>query len=198
MENELICTPVMLPINVEADGSIFVNAQGIIRKIAYSLDTGRYQHLYLTSSREIKEGESYYDKERGVIDRAFYTFKSGLIRRKVEATTDKSLGLPLIPQSFIEEYVQKQGNIDKVKIKMTWVYDYTSLDQQQAQELSYEEREAYKVYSPSLIKSTKNEVMILPIKDSWNREEIKAIHKAYINDDMSDVGLFDKWFDKKY
>ena len=37
---------------------------------------------------------------------------------KIEATTDPSLNLPLIPQSFVDKYVEKQGKIEEVLIEM--------------------------------------------------------------------------------
>jgi hypothetical protein len=184
MKNELICRPVIFAGN----GPIFnSNIKGLsLRQMATQCNM--HQHLYLVSDREIKEGDWVLATDENhvrVIAPFQFGFKQG--EQKVEATTDKSLGLPLIPQSFIEEYVQKQGKIDKVKIQMeNWEPKIQSiLGPQQDNE-----------YLPK----SEQEVIILPIKDSWNREEVRHIAmKAW------GVGFvygkdkeFGEWFDKNY
>jgi hypothetical protein len=97
------------------------------------------QHLYLVSDREIKKGDWFivqlYDitstpmklsleQVKTITDEIWVNQSSIVTCRhiencsRVEATTDPSLNLPLIPQSFIEEYVSKQGKIEEVYIEI--------------------------------------------------------------------------------
>jgi hypothetical protein len=89
------------------------------------------QHIYFISNRKIKEGDHIHfnvgcaagirqvDKEDCNDDCCF----------KIEATTDPSLNLPLIPQSFIEKYVEKQGKIDEVMIDINETFTQCSVHQ---------------------------------------------------------------------
>lgn len=171
MENELICRPVMLPSNVEAPPPhLSTNIQSL----------KNYWYLYLVSDREIKINDKYINTFTDKIEKNDSN-EEGIddIYKKIEATTDKSLGLPLIPQSFVEEYAQKQGKIDKVKIHIRG--------------------EGYCLAGMPI--TEENEVVILTIKDSWNRDEIKVIGDAY-DDHVKDQFIhhlpFDEWFDSKY
>jgi hypothetical protein len=77
------------------------------------------QHLYAISDEEIKEGvDYYYDSHNNLIlkssnnsDHKVYGYK------KIIATTDKSLGLPIFEQSFIKHYAEV-GGIDEVELEM--------------------------------------------------------------------------------
>ena len=85
-------------------------------------------NLYFTSNEVIKEGDWYiYDNRVFQSEGQDYngTFNLVLHRggwtkaslcTKVIATTDKSLNLPIIPQSFVEEYVKSNGEIKEVPI----------------------------------------------------------------------------------
>jgi hypothetical protein len=76
---------------------------------------------------------------------------------KVLATTDSSLGLPLIGQPFLEKYVEKQGKIDEVMIEMECL-----------RRISDTEHE----YGVKVRTSDKT-VIIGKVKDSWTKEEIR-------------------------
>lgn len=159
-----------------------------------------YYHLYLTSSREIKEGDWFRcaSSIKKCVRIDFY--RAGLSSlydekgaewfsddsQKIEAATDKGLGVPLIPRSFVEQWASTQGKIDQVKIKMNW---YWSADKPEDKWLGPE------------IASNETEVIILPTKDSWNREGVKDIYEQYRKYYMSSKANnlpFDEWFDKKY
>lgn len=80
---------------------------------------GRMQHLYFVSNRVINgkmisEGTALYIKERD----AYYA---------IEATTDRSLGLPHIPFDFMEEYKKSDETIKKVPIEMETVTKYGNM-----------------------------------------------------------------------
>lgn len=166
-------------------------------------------HLYLVSDREIKEGDWYMNTLAGRLHKsndAGPPPNDGYFK-KVEATTDKSLGLPLIPQSFIEEFVQKQGKIDKVKI--AYAYDAGGKDDHGpllqltgwAKHLVEEAGEPIELHKDSV------EVIILPIKDSWNKEDMKkayedgikeGIHYNKLSEWETQGWTFNEWFDKNY
>lgn len=87
------------------------------------------QHLYITSDDEIKKGDWTIDigcKEphgrlttidnQTELDR-YINADNGYNIKKVIASTDPSLGLPLIPESFIQAYVKAEGKIDEVQVE---------------------------------------------------------------------------------
>lgn len=96
---------------------------------------GQPQHLYFTTDEEIKEGDycvayqtilsnnnqNHYIRE-SYIDIVIFTERkiktSGrydtIDCKKIVASTDPSLGLPAIPQSFLQDYVKNNGKIDSV------------------------------------------------------------------------------------
>lgn len=190
MENKLLCKVVMLLTKNES--RIFKRGDTLEvvwngRMIAYDPPGWLTQALYLVSDREIKEGDFILHradyKNNWQLDRYYHKepTKTTDWRKKIEATTDPSLGLPLIPTSFVEEYVQKQGNVDKVYIRV----DFDGVEI-----LNFTGKE----------KIEDGEVIILPVKESWNREEIKAILLAYENacDIQKVPNGIDEWFDKNY
>ena len=84
------------------------------------------QHLYLVSDEEIKEGDWFVSlKIKGIYKanpenvKTLSNYKVEYIH-KIIATTDKSLGLPLVNHDFIEAYVKAEGNINEVMVE----YEY--------------------------------------------------------------------------
>lgn len=96
------------------------------------------QHLYFTSNEEIKEGDWYRTKTFDEMDKKFIQATKentdfsviDPYSQKIIATTDTSLwqhashpegtvkvGLPSISQSFIKQYVEANGDIDKVELE---------------------------------------------------------------------------------
>lgn len=75
------------------------------------------QHLYFVSEQEIKEVEWVFNKNTQSIYRIV---KRPIIEGEVKiiATTDPSLGLPLIGQPFVEAYVKAQGKIKEVNLEL--------------------------------------------------------------------------------
>lgn len=124
MENKLKCRPVLLP---AVDQNIITDiclTEGGRISIGYEKYISSPQHLYLVSDREIKEGDYYFNQDRITLN----TIEAKDLPpywKKVEASTDTSLGLPGIPKEWIEkDYVAKQGKIDKVYIS---IYDYENV-----------------------------------------------------------------------
>jgi len=80
------------------------------------------QQLLVLSDEEIKEGDwvicinngvNHYKVIQNKIPSAFQDVEGW---KKIIASTDPSLGLPAIPQSFIEKYVIANGEIDEVEL----------------------------------------------------------------------------------
>lgn len=205
MENYIECKPVMLPTDkyhglYTMEGQIGYTPPGTFGECG-----DIYQALYLVSDREIKEGDWVWDGrlDPQPPDWPIYRVEEsddipdkGTPDRKIEATTNPFLGLPLIPQSFIEEYASEQGKIDEVKIEI--------YSKELAERLGYDYRKPRGVCgnNPS---HPEGEVIILPIKDSWNRDELKkALERGAIQFGGSNIqdqfiqSEFDEWFDKNY
>lgn len=70
-----------------------------------SMEYPRHQHLYVVSDEEITENDLFIDLFGSTIKKGFNGIEmaKGLIStsKKIIATTDKSLGLPLIPHSLV-------------------------------------------------------------------------------------------------
>jgi len=197
MENKLLCKSVMLP------GEGPIKFQPIFNNYylsSYPLKEGLVpQHLYLISDEMIKEGDwglNIYDQR---IDKCIKSNKESIQEhwRRIEATTDKSSGLPLIPQSFIEEYVQKQGKIDKVYIQL----EIVNLPDPHTEEWRPKSR-------LKLTPFPYNEVIILPVKDNFTREEVEDEILQFVLDIYYNAGAIDsdgklkkkinEWFDKNH
>lgn len=190
--NKLLCEPVILSSGKDSGGSyMWTNIK----------DLKQFYNLYLVSDREIGPYEWFYASDHMSINKNEWKNSKALKQEfpwyhKIEATTDKSLGLPLIPKSFIEEYVQKQGKIDKVYIRLECRYG-----EQQVEIILFDDWDK----GPP-----REEVIIIPVKDSWNREEVEKIAHYAFNKGVehgcdnepilnkTDDEIFNEWFDENY
>jgi hypothetical protein len=96
----------------------------------------RFQHLYLVSDDEIKEGDWMFNTHHNMISKG--PGGGNHYDKKIIATTDQSLlytrekdkdfrgaeyerkiSLPQIPESFVKAYVEAQGNIKEVLVEYT-------------------------------------------------------------------------------
>ncbi len=134
-------------------------------------------HLYLVSDEVPVEGD-YIIRKDMIIHLKQVIIPWDKKESVVKATTDKSLGLPLIPQSFVQEYAQKQGKINKVRIRLIKGMVVVNINDQG----NYNGFTGF--------------IEILPIKDSWNREEVREV--ARLAQNRSAYMSFDEWFDKNY
>lgn len=186
MKNYIECRPVMLPTE-EVDTTLYMSMGHRICHWAEAGNIDYFCHLYLVSEEEIKEGGvylAYFPNKAPEI----HIRKDGLIptdagRKKVVATTDKFLSLPLIPSSFIEKWINEQGKIKEVRIE----WDARN---------SCPVLENCKAYNSGT-------AIILPTEDKiYSREEMKGFYREYIKH-LMDMPLpeglpFDEWFDKNY
>jgi hypothetical protein len=81
-----------------------------------------FQHLYILSDEEIKEGDWYYNNTGRAIEYLKHLLPSdGKYCKKIIATTDPELNCPQIPQHIIEAYVKKP--FDEVEVEYEYLGD---------------------------------------------------------------------------
>lgn len=190
MENKLKVYPVMLPTqDKSAIHKVICNDDLYYIGSALNHLGSINQHLYLTSNREIEEGNWMHDKRDNYVGKAsghrMHPDYEKAHYRRIEATTDKSLGLPLIPESFIKEWVEKQGKIE---------YIYIALKDDNSGEVRKEGR------------GGEREVTVLPTKDSFTLDDMREAWRngsnSYYKDEgtgeIIDLQTFDEWFSKTY
>src|ERR1035437_3240578 len=119
------------PLGIQANKVLkFVGAHGL-----NGLGVGIMQHLLFISSRDIKTGDLFYDNVFKTVRRAdeemateFSKEMSSLQEKsiyfKIEATTDIEMRISLIPEKFLREFADKQGDIPIVSIEMNTVCSF--------------------------------------------------------------------------
>lgn len=79
-------------------------------------------HLYFTANEELKEGDYFICDSVYKVDNAKHAdnlneiIARGYVRLKVIASTDKKLGVALIPSEYVEYYAANKGNITTASI----------------------------------------------------------------------------------
>ena len=162
------------------------------------------QHLYFLSNEEIQVGDYYCaigmrtdkhginlcDTERlkEICNTMSFTTK------KVVATTDTSLNLPLIPQEFIQEYVESNGNIDEVFVEFKIVADdFINGKETEGRGTIWKNELAI-----SKVKDTWNYI-IIQSKESWTKDELIKYCKDAFNagyefrSNVNSIVTFEKW-----
>lgn len=143
------------------------------------------QHLYLISRRNAKEGE--WVEQEG---RIYKMVLPNHYQKKIEATTDPSLNLPLIHQDDIRKYVEMRGNVEEVLVETKQEFKFSG-----------EERIV------DIIKTKADGTVIIhQVKTNWNREELREIASKFSrycvtqgNVTTQDIiNSFDDWFNKNY
>lgn len=148
MKNNILNCKV-ISLQTEKQSNLYYdNLRNVYKDYLSNATMDRKHHLYLVSEREIKEGDYFYSEFKGdkrilKCDKFAVPFPKD---KKIEATTDKSLGytcescdgkqindeeacitcggrgitgkLPQIPESFIQAYVKANGEIKSVNIEM--------------------------------------------------------------------------------
>ena len=122
------CKVLMLPSNAkeEIDIPLSVYSDGTNKKYQVGYKGGNPQHLYVTSKIKSYTQVLWYIDETNAVrnkvtdDQDYWQARVGLYT-KIVATTDRSLGLPIIPESFVREYVAHGGDIDFVSVDMEYV-----------------------------------------------------------------------------
>lgn len=145
-----------------------------------------YQHLYILSDEEIPYNPNggtngiflclhELDHPEDVIVRNVGNCTGC---RTILATTDTSLGLPQIPQDFIQYYIEQynKGNkIEEVMIEyeenlIPTLYEGREWNDNKASNPNGER--SFYMKSEYTLKIPNNIISIKPIKESWSREEV--------------------------
>lgn len=177
MKDYIDCKPVMLPVTgvVSIDHTLWLNAGGrILHTHTSTPEVLQPQHLYLVSEEgsEVDDWTIFTNSSNGKITGFNLPIKAkspyasnGVYNLKVIATTDKSLSLPLIPNSFIERWVNEQGKIDKVRVLIT-----------EAEATGPHPFYSGGKLSAAMIDVTFGEVIILPIEDkTYTEKQVLAL-----------------------
>ena len=170
-----------------------------------------YQHLYIISDDEIKEGDWFYNIHSKIVGQAAFNFGKDELAKKIIATTDDSLEifdkelsdihsvkvnilLPEPSQQFIQKYIEEynKGNIiTDVLVE----YELISNEEYFLNTINPDDDVPY--FDEDLkINPKDNTITIKKVKDSWNREEIlNDIEQAIIQG--LDIGQYrDKWIEE--
>jgi len=165
---------------------------------------GHYQHLYFTSDHnDVTENDWFYDEITNKVFLADSTTNFQYLNSlpsvsKVEATSDSSLNLPLIPQSFITKFVESQGTIKEVMIEMNVCEKHKTLT-------TNVDAHCTCVFGPQIIKLRKDGTVIVSrVKDSWTRDEIAELIYLYkstntyfkVKDSMSLTQYIKEWIEE--
>lgn len=167
-------------------------------------------HLYLVSDREIKEEDWFIVKDflhLGLIqatktkqeiedgEKILYASNKDWYKPseviKIEATTDPSLDLPIIPQSFIKKYVEKEGKIDEVYVK-TKLVPFTVIEQGEYTYRSGDDKEVIDTRPD-------NTVIITKVQDTFTKEDMRQsyLRGKFAEKTKNDL-TFEEWFDSNY
>ena len=142
-------------------------------------DGYQFQHLYITSDEEIKEGDGALHQLDSKVIQIVEGLLDGDIRRfgytKVIATTNKSIGiskdefesknwlLPQIPESFIKAFVESNGTIEEVLVE-------------------YEEIEGAMLNLNYKLKTRPDNTIIISQAKTYTRDEVEILcNSAYAN-----------------
>jgi len=164
----------------------------------------KLQHLYITSDKEIKEGDYYVNIFQNKYDIRFCKskylaefLKGSLWTYKIIATTDTSLFipyfengkeempifLPQLSQQFIEKYIEEYN---KGNIITDILVEYDKADYNK-----WMDNGASPVFDTIKINPKKNTINIKEVKELWNREDI---YKALLDKScLEDKKSMDEW-----
>lgn len=185
MQNHIECNVISLPAkHAGEENAIFVN----------KTDIPFGKHLYFTSNEEIKEGDWFTNTELPKLYRATLISDSDVeceindcyvpkrYVRKILASTDPLLGLPVIPESFLKQYVAAQASIKTVRLELEYNSGW-------AEKLVKMTNEPFILHTKIKLTAA-NEVIILP------EEQEKSIVINKELDKYSDKVLFPKAVEK--
>lgn len=103
---------------VPAIGEIF-SAMGLFRRDTEAwADEDKWGcHLYVTTNSTIKAGDWYIVDEKLKQADQYLGYRLDGTKTMVVATTDESLGLPLVSDAFIDAYVAQAGKLNEVAVQ---------------------------------------------------------------------------------
>lgn len=133
-------------------------------------DDATYQHLYITSDEEIKEGDWCYKQDvQGKVFKWVSTSNTWYKdAKKIIASTDKSLGLPSPSDGFVVKFITRYNDGNPITEVMV---EYEEIGRMKSGGIETSISQQLKV-------DKNNCITITAVKESWTREEVIAIHKA--------------------
>lgn len=125
------------------------------------IEEGNYPYVTIQGNEEVKH---------------FHTWKT-----KIIASSDQSLGLPLIPQSFIEQYVKAEGKIDEVYVE-TEILGYKKGNTRITSGKHTIEFDDAEDKSIEVIKTTKDNHVIISLAEQkvYSREQVEVVLKNFL------------------
>lgn len=168
---------------------------------------GYYIHLYLVSDDEIKEGDYVYCKSDVLddfIDKVETLEELSIARgeqyvcksKKVIATTDPSLNIPLIPEQFVKDYCDSNG-IGEVMVD----YDILKIYEKSSGydgwrcccgKWHYMDEQSCDCSYSQPITTIDNYISISSLKESWSREELPIQSIIQVLKYCEDNQIYDK------
>lgn len=195
MKDKLKCKVVMLPTEKAIESAVLAKYSSLTdnfnmigsknKLISWPTYKLLHQHLYFLAQpteEQRKMGIGVVKKDTLFLTNrtlpVFQLFSDSLPEGElIVATTDPDLGLSLIPTSFVEKYVEKQGKIDEVMIEMEDNQCDGCLSVQIIKDGIHGNNEscctAHLCNKPKTRKD--NTVICSPVKDSWTREEVEIL-----------------------
>ena len=207
------CNIVMLPTKDETNIVLNTSTEELsyttTKKLNIRYKVFTYQHLYIVSDDEIKEGDWFISSENKIyhairenFDDLFSILKDlnystiWKSKGKIITTTDKSLmvqdyfkngrkaGLEQSPQpsqSFIKKYCEL-GDVDKVLVEYEFNVELYKNTPSIIKNSTYGSAGQYKLNFYKLKTDSHNTITIKSVKDSWTREEVIDLLKIYQED----------------
>lgn len=156
-------------------------------------------HLHILSHEQLREGDKVYECLHDGTPLSIDTCTEDHLIRiahgidtqcyKIIASTDKLLGVPGIPESFLKEYCE-YGGMDEVMVE--YIKDGFKLKETDSGWVRDEND--YKLFVKV---SDYNEISIKPVKETWTRGEVKQLFNKFYATAFIDPGttgeMFNKW-----
>ena len=177
------CKVVMLPTKEKSD--IFIGKTHSVLHYKNNIpdeEFKSYQHLYIISDDEIKEGDWFYNIHSKIVGRAEFNFGKDELAKKIIATTNSSLWRPshkyasdviLLPQpsqQFIEKYIEEYN---KGNIITDVLVEYELISNEEYFGNTFNPDDDVPYFDERLkINPKDNSLTIKKVKDSYSREEV--------------------------
>lgn len=164
---------------------LHTNFTALDKRSRYS-ETISYEHLYILSNEEIKEGDYVFMSMYKEIRICDTSDKASMLNEKqyrnifikIIATTDTSLGLPQPSQSFIKKYIEeynKDNTIKNVLVEFE-IFNDKSKERQYSLCSDFTKEEYFDLIKSYRLKlDLDNTITIKKIKDIYSREEVNSL-----------------------
>jgi hypothetical protein len=205
MKEQLKCKVVML--DTRDISTIAEFGELLFDKDGFDPHIIKTKHLYLISDRKIKVGDWYHNPSKTIFgdphnEKCEYEHEAKAclnepICKKIEATTDLTLNLPRLSESFIQAYVKANSTIDEISCTINEVNI----------EIEYYTKGFSKDHGGNIAISDKrikvredNTVIIHPVKTYTRDEVIKLLHEIVQNGHISNEhhipSQVNRWIEK--